>query len=173
MDSPAVCENAAPLDNLSSLLTSLGGPNQREIRSLVSTPATEKVLHQVSQLSTMDIEKMLMEILKKEMTSGLNEEKLFAETVSSTMSKSKPPVMTVYLTKAADIISEVNATQMEPATVCKITAEEPVYFDIRSDRIRPVARKPACKTAGSSHTQTPACKIAEDSHARPSAILLT
>ena len=154
IDSPAVCEIAFPLDNLSRLLTALGGPNQREIRSFVSTPAAEKVLHQVSQLSNRDIEKMLMDILDEETTSGLNEEELLAETVSSTLSASKPPVAalpqkdmvnTMSLTATVDIISEVNATQIEPATVCKITVEEPCTFDIRADRIKSVARIPALR----------------------------
>ena len=125
-------ETAASLDNLSCLLTALGEPNQRKIRSFFSTLATE-VLHQVSQLSNIDKEKMLMDILDRETTSGLNEEELLAETVSFTISESKPPVAaaprkdmanTMSLTEAADIISEINATQMEPAAVCKITVVE-------------------------------------------------
>ena len=73
------------------------------------------------------------------------------------------------LAETEDIISEINATQMEPAAGCKITVEEPVYFDDRSDRIKPFARILACDIAGDSHSRSPACKIAEDSHARPSA----
>ena len=172
-----MCETAASLDNLSCLLTALGEPNQRKIRSFFSTLATE-VLHQVSQLSNIDKEKMLMDILDRETTSGLNEEELLAETVSFTISESKPSVAaaprkdmanTMSLTEAADIISEINATQMEPAAVCKITVVEPVYFDLRLDRVKPVARVPACKIAGGSHSQLPACEIADDSHAQPSA----
>ena len=122
---------------------------------------------------------MLMDILNEETTIGLNEEKEFlAKTVSSTISEGKPPVAAVpckdkanamSLTETADIISETNATQMEPAAVCKITVEEPVCFDIRSGRIKPIPRIPACKTAGDSLTWLPACKIPEDSQARPSA----
>ena len=43
MTSPVVCENTAPLeqDNLFLLLTARGGPNQREIRSFVFTPAAK------------------------------------------------------------------------------------------------------------------------------------
>ena len=171
MDSTAVCETAAPSDNLSRVLAALGGTNQREIRSFVSTPAAEKVLHQISQLNSMDIEKMLMDILDEETTSGLDEEQLLAETISSTLVTSKPPVAavprkdmanTVSLTTTADIINEANATRLEPATVCKITAEEPVYFDIRADRIKPVAAISACKIADSL-SRTSACKIAESS----------
>ena len=40
MASPAVCENSAPPDNLSRLLTALAGPNQLKIHSFVSTPKT-------------------------------------------------------------------------------------------------------------------------------------
>ena len=120
---------------------------------------------------------MLMDILARETTSGLNEKELLAKTVSSTLVTSKPPVAavpkkdmanTLFLTTAADIISEANATQMKPAAVCKITAEEPVYFDIRADRVKPVARIPVCKIADSL-SQQPACKIVEDCHAQPSA----
>ena len=38
MDNTAVCETAAPSYNLSRVLAALGGTNQREIRSFVSTP---------------------------------------------------------------------------------------------------------------------------------------
>ena len=58
-------------------------------------PATEKVLHQVSQLSAMDLKKMLMNILDEEATIGLNEKELLAEIVSSTISEDKPPVAAV------------------------------------------------------------------------------
>ena len=78
MDSPAVCKTAAPLDNLSRVLSALVVPNQQEILLFVSTSAAE-VVHQVSQLSSIDIEKMLMDILDEEMTSGLNTEELLAE----------------------------------------------------------------------------------------------
>ena len=176
MGSPAVCETAAPLDNWSRVLSALGGPNQRKIRSFDFTPAAKKVLHQMSQLSSMNVEKMLMDILDKSTTSGLNKEELLAETVSSTIVTSKPPVAAVpkrdianmmALTTAA-IISEANSVQIEPAAVCKITAEEPVYFDICADRIKPVARILACKIADCL-SQPPACKIAEETHAQPSA----
>ena len=121
---------------------------------------------------------MLMDTLDEETTSGLNEDKLLAETVSSVISESKPPVAavprkdlanTMSLKETVDIISGVNATQMEPATVCTITVEEPVYFDIHADRIKLVARILARKIAGNSLSQPPSCKISEDSHARPSA----
>ena len=58
-------------------------------------PATEKVLHQVSQLSAMDLKKMLMNILDEKATIGLNEKELLAEIVSSTISEDKPPVAAV------------------------------------------------------------------------------
>ena len=60
----------------------------------------------------MDIENMLMDILDEEMTSGLNKEELLAETVSSTLVTSKPPLAavprkdmanTMFLTTTADI----------------------------------------------------------------------
>ena len=57
---------------------------------------------------------MLMDILDEETTSGLDEEQLLAETISSTLVTSKPPVAavprkdmanTMSLTTTADIIS--------------------------------------------------------------------
>ena len=71
---------------------------QCEACSLVSEPATEKVLQSLAQLSPMDLEKMLIKILDEETNIILNEEELQGDTcktVSSTVSEGKPPAAAV------------------------------------------------------------------------------
>ena len=63
----------------------------------------------------------------------------------------------------------MNVVQLASPVVWEITTDHPVYFDIRSDRIKPIAKISASKTAGDSHTQSPACKIAGDFFTQPSA----
>ena len=55
MDSSAVCETAVLLDYLSRMLAALGGPNQRKIRSFVSTPAALRKISSYSCLMSYDI----------------------------------------------------------------------------------------------------------------------
>ena len=133
------------------LLTALGGPKHREARSFVSEPTTEKVLQSLAQLPPINIEKMLMNIFDEETTIELNEEELLTntcKTVSSTVSEEKPAAAVprkdvanvTSLTNTAEIISDVNAAQIESPTVCKITAKEPVYLNTCSDRVRRIAK---------------------------------
>ena len=107
---------------------------------------------------------MLMDILNKETAIKVNEEELLTdtcETVSSTISAGKLPVVAIprkdivnatSLKETWDIISDVNITQMEPEADCQITAEIPVYFDVHSNKIKLIAKMPACETARDSHT---------------------
>ena len=89
MTSPVVRENTAPpldQDNLSLLLTTLGEPNQFKINLFVSTPATENLLQPISQLTPMNIEELLRDILDTETTVGLSKKELLGNACKTTLS---------------------------------------------------------------------------------------
>ena len=138
-------KSATPLDHnkLSLLLTALNEKEQRENKSFVLMPAARKVLENIQQVTEMDLETMLMDILDNETTLGLRGEELLGtcEAVSATVQENQVPTTAIphkdfvngtSLTETADVI---NRTAMEvdtvpPVTICKITTGRTTYFDI-------------------------------------------